>query len=290
MPVDEQTLTAPVVEGNGNEIPSTEIQPPAQAPAESQTTTTGEVDPGSKEPQAVETPRRKPSDFYRERQRIRNMEDTIALQNKKYEELAALIKQKEPGAPPSEQLDHSLINVDPDKYLSMREKKLIDKITSLEQQVSGWQTNQEVSKKNQKSLEALEKLFPKTSPDSNETIEQRVNKDPERAERIREFLVSSGLDKLSEVNPDLAVKYALLEIGEAKKPNPMVLKKTLMGGASTGNPSAGANRANSEQDLKSENKKINDQLEAQPALRFDKAFMERRRQVLDNIERLVTKK
>lgn len=285
----EEILTAPVATSDGNEIPSTETQPPAQAPAEPQTATTIPVENGSNTPQIAETPRRKPSDFYRDRQRVRNLEEQIASQNKKYEELAALIKkEKETGVPPPDvPLDHSLINVDPDKYLSMRERKLMDRLEALEGRLESDKRNQEVTQKNQKSLEALEKLFPKSSPDSRETLAERVNKDPERAERIKLLIAEDGLDNL---DPEKAAKYILKELGEAKKPNPTVLNKTLMGGVSTGNPGAGDKRAVSEADLRSENKKMNDQLDQNQALRFDEKFMERKRQVMDSLMRLVTKK
>ena len=80
------------------------------------------------------------------------------------------------------------------------------------------------------------------------------------------------------------------KLGETRPSNPTVLKKALMGGNGSGNPGMGDKRTVTEQDLMAEKNKLSAQLEAEPSLRFDEKFMERRRQVLGELERLVTKK
>jgi len=291
----DEIITAPVVEGTGSEPPALETPQPAQAAPEPQPATASEVEAGSKVPQVPEPTRRRPaSDYYRERQAVRELKEEVAALRKWREEQASL-NQKPPVAPDVPDFDPAHFSPEHKRILAAREKALRDhydaQIAALKQDFTGWRESAAVAEQERKQQEALEKLFPKTSPDSKETLQERIAKDPERAHRIKEFLIESGLNELSKTNPDLAVKYALMELGEAQKPtNPTVLKKTLMGGTGTGNPGMGDKRSVSEQDLLAEKKKLNDQLDANPSLRQDEKFMERRRQVLGEIERLVTKK
>lgn len=292
--MSEETITTPVVESNAIEIASPETPPSAQAPAEPQETTTAQVESGSNQPQESEAPRRKPSDYYRERQTIRELKETVASLQKRMEEKAALKEDKQPVAPEIPDFDPAHFSPEHKRILLAREQALQAKydaaVAALEQRlnvVTESRVQEETSRKHQ---EALEKLFPKTSPDSNESLQQRIQKDPERAQRIKVFLVESGLNEFSKVNPELAVEIALQKLGEKPKANPTVLKKTLMGGNAGGNPGMGDKRNVSEQDLLAEKNKLSAQLESDPSLRHDVKFMERRAQVLSNIERLVTKK
>src|SRR5712671_6742607 len=131
MPPEEQTAVLPA-QDDGVETPSPEASPSAQAPVEPQPAAVNTpVESISNQPQEQEQPRRKPSDFYRERQRLRNMEETIALQNKKYEELAALLKAKETGVPQDVEFDPKLFSPDHTRILLAREQKLVNEINSL---------------------------------------------------------------------------------------------------------------------------------------------------------------
>ncbi len=290
----EETIPVPVVENKGAEPPSTETPPPAQAAAEPQETTTVQVENGSKEPQVTETSRRKPSDYYRERQTIRELKETVSNLQKRMEEQATFREEKKPDIAAIAEFDPAHFSPDHKRILLARESALREaydaKISALEQKINGWQQSQVEIETSRKHQEALEKLFPKTSPDSNETLEQRIKKDPERAARIREFLIDSGLNEFSKVNPDLAVEIALQKLGEKPQANPTIIRKNLMGGPNTGNPGMGEKRGVTEQDLRSENKKLSDQLSANPSLRRDVKFMERRAQVLVELERLVKEK
>lgn len=293
---NEETLTIPAVGDIGTETPAPETSQAAQAAPESQSTTTSEVDAGSKEPQVPEAPRRKPSDFYRERQTIRELKETVAELRKKQEELDSARNKTQAVAPEPVDFDPAHFSPEHKRILLAREKFLRDKydaeITALKQEVSGWKESQVMEQADRKNQEALEKLFPKSSPDSKETLAERVARDPERAERIRDLLINSGLNELSKTDPERAVKYALMELGEAtgKPANPTVLKKNMMGGNTSGNPGMGQKRSVSEQDLRAENKKLSDQLGENPALRSDEKFMERRRQVMSELEKLVQEK
>lgn len=291
--MSEEIIASPAVETAVVEPTLPETQPIAQATDEPQTTDTVQVEPGNKEPQVTETSRRKPSDYYRERQKIRELTETVAMLQKRMEERAPL-KEEKPDVPDVPDFDPAHFSPEHKRILLAREQALRAqydaRIAAFEQKFNGLEQSKANEVVERKHQEALEKLFPKTSPESNETLEQRIKKDPERATRIKEFLIESGLNEFSKVNPELAVEIALQKLGEKPKANPTVLKKNLMGGPSTGNPSMGEKRSVSEQDLRSENKKLSDQLSENPSLRQDVKFMERRAQVLADIERLVTKK
>lgn len=292
--MDTEILTAPAVEGNTGETVSPEAQPDAQAPAEPQETAPVQVENGSNQPQVPDATRRKPSDYYRERQTIRELKQEVEALRKWREEQATLSTKNQPVAPEVPDFDPQHFSPEHKRILLAREKALRDaydaKFAQYEQRFTSLQENKQQAEVERKHQEALEKLFPKTSPESNETLQQRIAKDPERAQRIKEFLLESGLNEFSKVNPELAVEIALQKLGEKTRPNPTILKKGLMGGNGTGNPAMGEKRSTSEQDLISEKNKINSQLEANPSLRYDQKFMERRSQVLGDIERLVTKK
>lgn len=290
--MSEETIATQVVEGNGADPPSQETSQATQVVPESQETTTNPVEIGSKEPQVPEVSRRKPSDYYRERQTIRELKETVTrLENKIQEKESLKPKPDNPEAPDFEPAHFSQ---DHKRILLAREKALRDaydsKISALEQKLDGWQEGQKQAEVSRKHQEALELFFPKSSPESNETLEQRIKKNPERAERLRQFLIESGLNEASKVNPAFVMEIAMERLGERPKANPTVLKKNMMGATGTGNPGMGEKRGSSEQDLLSEKNKLNMQLETNPNLRHDLKFMERRAQILGEIERLVTKK
>lgn len=291
--MNEETLTAPVVESPAVEPAAPETAPATQVVEQPQETTPNQVEVSGNQPQVPDTSRRKPSDYYRERQTIRELKEEVAAL-KKFREEQASANKPQAVVPEVPDFDPAHFSPEHKRILLAREKALRDaydaKFAAYEQRLTEAQENKAQAETERKHQEALEKLFPKTSPDSNETLQQRIAKDPERARRIKDFLIESGLNEFSKVNPELAVEIALQKMGEKPKANPTILKKGLMGGNGTGNPGMGEKRSVGEQDLRAENKKINDQLDANPALRFDEKFMERRRQVMGEIERLVTKK
>lgn len=288
-----ETITTPAAPSETTEPVSTETQQPAQAAPESQSAAPGQVEASSNQPQVPAAPRPRPSDYYRERQSIRELKETVARLQQTLNEKASL-KKEEPGLPEVPDFDPQHFSPEHKRILLAREQAreaaLRNEIAALKQEVYGWKESKQAEEGERKNQEALEKLFPKTSPDSKESLQERIRKDPERAARIREFLVESGLNEFSKVNPDLAVEIALQKLGETRPSNPTVLKKALMGGNGSGNPGMGDKRTVTEQDLMAEKNKLSAQLEAEPSLRFDEKFMERRRQVLGELERLVTKK
>lgn len=294
---EDTSVATPPVTGAEPQAPMQEPSQEVQTNGETQKTGSNGVDTTSKEPQVTETAR--PSQqlpqydglFRQEKKRIRRLEETINLQNKRMEELISSFKSKDTAASEPEKFDPKAFFDNPEAILTARERKLLNEIGSLRQEVSDWKVNQEAEQKNRKSLEALEKLFPKSSPDSNESLAQRVNRDPERAERIKEFLEETGLDQFSLINPDLAVEIAMHKLGERQQtPNPTVLKKTAMGGVSTGNPGMGSKTRSTLDDYRSELKKLSDEAEKNPNLRFDDKFKTKRAEVIKGLERLMEEK
>ncbi len=258
----------------------------AQASQESQSATATQVETSDNQPQRQE-PSRQP-DYQgmlrQERKRIRRLEETINQISKRLEQPSP-----KPDALKNEPLDHSLINQDVDKYLSLREQRTLQpyeqRILSLERALEDKKAQEE----NQKSLGALEKLYPKSSPDSNETLEERVNRDPEYSERLKEFFNTPGMKAMSEKDPEGAVEYAIYKLGIKPQPNPTVIKKSAMGGTGSGNP-GGGKIAVSESDLRSELKKMTDQADRNPELRKDEKFLKRKAEVMQNLERALTRK
>lgn len=245
-----------------------------------QSVSTPQVESSDNKPQTSEQSRPYEGLFRSERKRIRRLEETIQQLNKKLDTSKIDVPKDEP-------LDHSALFQEPDKYLSQREQKLMKEINALREEVTGWKVNQEMQAKERRGLEALEKLFPKTSADSKETLEERVNKDPERAERLKEFFNLPHIKAMAEVDPDEAAAYAIEKLGLNPKPNPLVLKKSAMGGTTTGNPGS---KSLSENDLLSEKRKLDEMLDKNPSLRNDDNFRKRKAQVISSLTRLVTEK
>ena len=133
-------------------------------------------------------------------------------------------------------------------------------------------------------------LFPKSSPESNETWEDIATKNPERAEKVMQILQSTGLDKFASIDPKQAAELVLLKLN-AERPltSPKVIPKSLMGGVARGNPNP-SKTASSVDDVLAEIKKLNSEVEKDPSLRFDDKFKERKTNLLAEADRLVKEK
>ena len=243
----EETITVPVVQDPAIEPAATETPQTTQVAPEPQPTTPASVEGGGKEPQVPEATRKRPSDYYQERKRFRELSDEVASLRKWKEEQALLRDKDKPAAPDVPDFDPQHFSPEHKRILQAREQALrqalIEEARGLvKQELTTWQESAKAQEVERKHQEALEKLFPKTSSDSKETLQERIDANPDRAERIREILAESGLNELSKINPDKAAQYVLMELGESTKANPTILKKELMGAAPTGNPSMGTKR------------------------------------------------
>lgn len=288
--METEVITDPAAAGDtGVETPSSTATPPAaQAPAEPQTADPSVVDTRSKEPQAPVAPRgMQPSDHFRERNRIRKLEETIANLNKKLEDS---LKPKTAAADEVPDFDPAHFSPEHKRILAAREQALQRRLDAMEEKFQSALAQREEREVERRNQEVLEKLFPKSSPESRETLEERINKDPERAMRIKEFLLDSGLNEFFNVNPQLAEEILLAKLGEQPKAtNPKVLPKSLMG-ASNSSSGNGSRQGRTEQDLASELRKLNEQLAENQSLRDDPKFMEQRAKLLSDLTTLVRKK
>ena len=283
---EETSVADPIVGVEGDNTLVQDTLETAPAASEPQSTNATQVEGGDNKPQTQEPPKPQYEGLMRaERKRIRRLEETINQLQKRLEQPSP----KSDGLK-NEPLDHTLINQDVDKYLTLREQRTLQpyeqRILALERR---WE-DKVVQEENQKSLGALEKLYPKSSPDSNETLEERVNRDPEYSERLKEFFNTPAMKAMSVADPDGAVEYAIYKLGIKPPVNPTVIKKSAMGGTGSGNPGMGNKTSVSESDLLSELKKLNTQLGINPELRKDEKFLKRKADVMQQLERLVTRK
>lgn len=288
---NEQTATLEPT-GGGSESPSTESLPTTEVAAGSQNGSNTQVESAVNLPQASETQRRKVSDHYKERDRYRRLEETVKTQNQRMEEMSGLLRELRNPKPAvsSEKFDKEKFWNDPEVVLAAREAKNREEVEALKQEL-GQMRNQSVQSRRESAMrEGLELLFPKSSPESNETLEQRIAKDPEYAERVKEILNSPSLSKLSEIDPKGAAELAQLKIQSLKPPqSPKVISKTLMGSTARGNPSGGGGKVTVETKM-AELKKLTKEVETNPRLRHDVNHKAQREKLMGEVESLMQEK
>lgn len=289
--MEEETLTAPVVEGAGPESPSTETQPEAQVPAETQPTAVPQVERNDNPPQAVETQRVKPSAYYRERERVRRLEEDSRRKSQEIEELRTYVREIKNLAKPEvsaiQKLTAEELLNDPEKALQMREQRYYSEINALKQELSQLKNKEAVTKRTKMEREALEMLFPKSSPDADEPLEDRL-KNEDRVEMIDRVLKANpSLDRLSRIDPKGAAEFVLEKLSKQKpQTSPNAIPKSLMGSTARGNPSGGAKTRVSVDDVMADLKKLSKEMELNPSLRFDKDHKAKREQLIAEAERL----
>ena len=127
----EEIITVPS-QAAGVEPPLTEIQTPAQAVTEPQPTDTVVVENGNNQPQVTDPQRKKPSDFYREREKFRRLEETQRLTQQRLDEIAEFLKPK-PENQSDQPFNKDQFFLDPENFLKSREQKLRDEISKLNQ-------------------------------------------------------------------------------------------------------------------------------------------------------------
>lgn len=285
----EETSVADAAAGVEEANPSMpETSETTQVAQEPQSAATPQVEGVDNKPQVTEPPRYEGL-FRSERKRIRKLEETINQISQKNEELISYFK-KDTGVPQSKKFDPAAFFNDPESILTEREQRVLSEITALRSEITNLKEGGKLEEHNRKSLGALEKLYPKSSPDSNESLEERVQKDPEYSERLQEFFSSPAMKAMSLADPDGAVEYAIWKLGIKPPTSPTVIKKSAMGGTGSGNPGMGGKVAASESDLRSELKKLSDQADKNPELRMDEKFKKRKGDVMQNLERLLTRK
>ena len=282
----DEVLTVPPGSDGVSEPPVAATLPPPQGAAEPQDPGTRQVEPGNNVPQDADAPRRKPSDFYRERQWKRNLEDKVGSVAQQQAELLSLLREKkDPGAPANGPFDLEAFFKNPEPTFAELKNEIKREIESVRNEVRGWKQEQTSVQAGQKRQEALELLFPKMSAESQESLEARVNSDPERTERILEVLKTPGVIQLFETNPKSAVKFVLMEAGEPAK-KATIIDKKLLGSTARGSP-GGGKAAMTEQDLRAELRKLKEEVERDPALRGNEDYVKRKARVMNDLTKLM---
>lgn len=290
-----EVITAPPVVGAGVETPSIETPPQAQAPAEPQSTDVApEVERNGNSPQAPNAQRVQPSSYYRERERVRRLEEAYKAQSQRMEEMANLlreIKNPKPDVSAIQKITAEELLNDPERVLSSREERLIKEFNSLKEEISQLKNQGAQAESMKVEREALEMLFPKSSPDADEPLEERLD-NPERRELLEKVLKANpSLDRLMRIDPKGAAEFVLDKLNKSKpQTSPNVIPKSLMGSTVRGNPSGGSKQGLTLEDKMSELKKLSAEVEKDPALRFDAKHKERREKLRSEIDGLMREK
>src|SRR3990167_874347 len=292
--MEPEIITAPVVAGSPADPGSQEVRPETQVSAEPQPTTDAKVERADNKPQAVETQRVKPvANFYRERERVRRLEQSyqeLLKRSEAQDNLLREIRNPKPEVSVVQKLTAEELLNDPEKVFTSREQRLLAEFNSLKEELSKMK-NQGVQAEAMKSeREALEMLFPKSSPDADESLEDRLE-NPERREQLERLLKANpSLDRLMRIDPKGAAEFVLEKLNKRPQASPNAIPKSLMGSTARGNPSGGTKTGNSPEDLMADYKNLTKEIELNPTLRFDKDHKAKRERMMSELDRLVKEK
>lgn len=293
--MEQEVLTVQPEKDNAAETAPLVTQPGVQTPAEQQVQGIPVVDGNvNNQPQVTETQRRKVSDYYKERERIRKIEQANRDLTQKYDELSNLYKElktPKPAVSEARRLTAEALLNDPEKELSLRDERLLSEINALKEQFNQVANNRAETEKQLEQQEALELLFPKTSPDADETLEERITNEERKELLMKIHKANPGLDRLMTIAPLEAAKLTLVMLGNQRPvSSPNTINKSLMGKTNTGNPSAGAKQKVAAEDLMSELRKLTKEATDKKELRFNKDHMKRRADLMKEIEKLAKEK
>lgn len=270
-------------------------QEPDQPQASGQTQVEESVQKASSEPAA----RPRASDYYRERKFKKDyavmMERINRLEQQNQELRKPAVAKQEVPTENIEQLKYE----DPFKYIELREKELESKFnkkleefsTNIPQHIQQIKMQEEHSRKEQ---EALEKLFPKTPGVKNETLEDRIERDPVYAEKIGEIITEYGFEGYLNSNPDKAAR-AIVELYDKRYPrksdaplNPAAPKKeqltSIVGGKTASNSKKTIG------DVMSEIKEMANMVAKQPYLLNDPEYQAKRKVLEEQFSSLYASK
>jgi len=293
--MEETTVTAPPTEGVSEGTESQVSAPVEQSTEQKQEAGQVQGREPVQPPSSEEAGRPKPSDFYRERKETQKLRQMIIEQNKRYEELAKRLEQSPTPQTqkPGRTFDANKFWTSPEEILAERERAIREEMEAdfqkkLEEHIPKILSEREqATQRERKEQEALELFFPKTSSDSKETLEERVKKDPLKAQRLMEILEEKKLS--NHEDPVIAAEIALaLYEREAKaqvKKNPGVISKSLMGPTATGSP--GGKPALSIQEVRAERQKLEKEKEDHPEKMLDPEFRKRWNLVKEQYSKLI---
>lgn len=284
----EDTLTAPLVEGNAPEIAPSETQAPAQVVPETQDTSVSQVEENVNKPQAVEPQRPKVSSYYKERERVRRIEEDSRKQAQELAEMKRLyqeLKNPKPEDSAIQKLTAEELLNDPDAALKKREERLLKEFYSLKEELNQLKSKEANAEVLKSEREALEMLFPKSSPESDEPLEVRLE-NAERKELLdKVFKANPSLDRLMRIDPKGAAEFVLQKLSQMKPvSSPNAIPKALMGSTARGNPGASKATVGS---LMSELKKLTQEASSKPEVRFNPEHRAKRESLMKQIGSLM---
>ena len=277
----EDLLTAQPEMGNAPESAPLEPQAGVQTPPEPQTSGVPQVEGNGNQPQAVE-PQRRVSNFYQERERFRKLEKAFQDQSSQMAEMKSLLQELKNPKPVDSAIQkltaEELLN-DPDKVFQSREQRLRDEFETLRQELTQIKSKEANAEAMKSEREALEMLFPKSSPEADEPLETRLD-NKERYELVARVLKANpSLDRLMRIDPKGAAEFVLEKVNKLKsQTSPNAIPKTLMGGTHRGNPGAGSKLT--PESLMSEIKKMSSEEDKNPELRFDAKRREKKQALM----------
>ena len=278
---DEQTSTPPVQ----GDVPQTGTSQPTVPPSQEtvQQEQTGNPSVEGTEQQTSSEPEgtRKPSDFYRSRERGRrrmeSIEGSVKSLTDKFDDFLTM-QQTAPQV--AEPFDNQRFLETPEDVLNQRDQQLEERIRDriLNEELPKIESERDF-KRNQQ--EALGIIFPKDSFDSKETLSTRANKNPEKLEAIQDLLETTGLDELSKTDPTSAASIALELYNSRNKPadrktNPTAIDKKLMGNTATGSSNTGGTRMPTLAEVQAQRKALDSEADLNPALRENAEFRAKR--------------
>ena len=282
-----EEITAPV-ESVAVETAPIETSPATQVVEKPQETTNSQVETVVNKPQVQDPQRNRPSNYYRERERIRKLESEIASireEQARFKQSSETSKPKPEGTKPLT-VDELLAN--PDGVFKSRDERLMQEFNNLRQEISMLKDQKVNQEKDKNEREALEMLFPKSSPDADEPLEQRIENEERKEALEKLFRENPGLDRLMRIAPKEAAELALLKL-QPPKPltSPKVIDKKLMGGTARGNP--GQSRIVTLEDKMSELKKLKEEMNQKTELRFNPEHKSKRDSLMREIDGMLAK-
>ena len=285
----DEVLTTTTVEGSAPESAPQEAVPvPSETQGTEQSQTTVQTQVESPESKATSHPPERPkppTSFYakqrREKEEMRRLMETV---NKMSEELKTLkTKPSDEKAKPelSDEEEEREFWAKGPKYHKQKiaelEEKFEQKLKELREkgikEVLSESKSEEVKERNRQ--EAMDMLFPKSSPDSKETMDERINRDPKRKEAIDQIGQKFGLAEMLREDPVGAASIAL-EMYRLMNPtepprSALAPKKSQMSSNSSGTPPGGS-KMNTPNDLKAKFEQMQERLSNDPALFQNEAF------------------
>lgn len=282
--MEEGTITTQPETGVPAETGSQETQATPQGAPESQENGQPQGRGDGQQPSSNgET--RKPSEFYKERQKDKKWRESVEGFMSEIKEQIKALGTKTPAVSPQPtqepKFNYQRFWNTPDQVLeevlSAREKELIQSVKKdiMENELPRVMQESERRRESvQGQQEALELMFPKSNMDDKRTLENRVQDDPQRSQRIEQILVDYKLDVLATTHPRDAANI-VLKLLNAERPlaapkNPNAINKKLTGSTATGSPvAAGGKQMPTLAEIKAQREILASQVDKNPDLRYD---------------------